>query len=175
MSFSISFQKKIDAGKKTGAEGSPDLKLDDLDLLVLDILGNDSPIVQGLGVPDSIASGPKCVESEEEDAFTDDNENLDSVEDQGSAVKEVDKPLQKRMEAMNQNYSRFNKKRPVTAAQFHEYEELKKRKLALEVENLAMDLFLKEVSSNMPPSQFTEHLHKKRPITEDEVQLFLQN
>lgn len=52
------FQTKLDNAKQTGSGGGKDAKLTDVDLKVLEILGRDTPTIDGTGVPESRRNVP---------------------------------------------------------------------------------------------------------------------
>lgn len=43
-------------GKFTGKEGGKKCQYDEIDIMILDIIGNDSVLVQGIGLPGSSTS-----------------------------------------------------------------------------------------------------------------------
>ncbi|CAH1099706.1 unnamed protein product [Psylliodes chrysocephalus] len=69
---------KIDQSNKTGAQGGPESKLDDTDKLVIEIIGNESPVVQGIGVPDLMETVSEVKEITEDFSYSMPNENDDN-------------------------------------------------------------------------------------------------
>lgn len=77
-------QNKVDKSKKTGADGGPDSQLDEVDLLVLEVIGEESPVIRGLGISDSMGVGqmhqePKDVDNAPDDKSLEENIPLKST------------------------------------------------------------------------------------------------
>lgn len=51
------FQNKVDNTKQTGAAGGKNTKYNEIDNLVLDIIGKDSPTITSLNVPETWSQG----------------------------------------------------------------------------------------------------------------------
>ncbi|CAH1101796.1 unnamed protein product [Psylliodes chrysocephalus] len=69
---------KIDQSNKTGAQEGSESKLDDTDKLVIEIIGKESPVVQGIVVPDSMETVSEVKEITEDFSYSMPNENDDN-------------------------------------------------------------------------------------------------
>ncbi|CAH1111473.1 unnamed protein product [Psylliodes chrysocephalus] len=74
----MNFLTKIDQSNKTGAQGGPESKLDDTDKLVIEIIGKESPVVQGIDVPDSMETISEVKDITEDFSYSMPNENDDN-------------------------------------------------------------------------------------------------
>ncbi|CAH1105689.1 unnamed protein product [Psylliodes chrysocephalus] len=69
---------KIDQSNKTGAQGGTESKLDDTDKLVIEIIRKESPVVQGIAVPDSMETVSEVKDITEDLSYSMPNENDDN-------------------------------------------------------------------------------------------------
>ncbi|XP_063235645.1 uncharacterized protein LOC134538339 [Bacillus rossius redtenbacheri] len=151
-----STMKKVDNRKKTGAAGGPDCKYAEVDILVLDIIGKDSPVIQSLGVTETweAVGVEDIIETVMPEAYT-----FEVVENAGNVSELVSTPTG--------NNEGTKKKRndsqdPLSQEPLHQ---LKKKKLMLQVEFLEKENYLKtlqilklEKELDLAPSKFTESL-----------------
>ncbi|CAH1107360.1 unnamed protein product [Psylliodes chrysocephalus] len=126
---------KIDQSNKTGAQGGTESKLGDTGKLVIEMIGKESPVVQGIGVPDSI-----------ETVF----EVKEITEDFVSLC-----PMKTMIMAPQKSSARFNKvhveKRVIVQQPDDDknIQSLKIKKLQLEVRKLELEVWEKECSLNV--------------------------
>ncbi|XP_050310544.1 uncharacterized protein LOC126746362 [Anthonomus grandis grandis] len=149
---------KLDNAKKTGSDGGPNSKLDDTDKLVIEIIGKNSPVIEGIGVADSM----------EEEVVTQtlptNTETLPDVteikEDVGNTFEDVVSPPLK-----SQKLTRGCLKRKIIVQNSNEtkyLEDLKRKKLELEVRKLELEVWDKERSLNVSHCNLTSHIEEQK-------------
>ncbi|PSN51676.1 hypothetical protein C0J52_09596 [Blattella germanica] len=148
---------KVDNMKKTGTGGGLDSKLTEIDELVLQIIGKDSPVIDGLGVADSFQE-----ESQGEEISIEplDGEEVNMKSDINECASFQGPVKSKKLVVVNNEEDKTN------------IQHLKKQKLKLEMEQIKMhtvesqlhqhklklEILEKEKMLNIPSSQFTKDI-----------------
>ncbi|XP_063219058.1 uncharacterized protein LOC134529167 [Bacillus rossius redtenbacheri] len=153
---------KVDNSKKTGASGGIDVKLTDVDNIVLDIVGRDSPVVCSLDVPETWA-----IEQESREVPVNSSFHASSmmVEDLLLTPASLDEdggtPTSKAAKRKRTN-------------KFQEEEEFlqEKRKLQLEflkvqIYKTKLDIMYRERQLNLQCSEFTNNIESVGEIEEN--------
>lgn len=143
------FKTKVDRARRTGAAGGSNCIYDDVDELVLEVIGKKSPVVEGIGLPDSFGMSVNNQNLDCDLLTIDDSpyENLINVPDKSANIQKDNPPLCKGKGKRNLNIH-------YTKA----YEDLKKRKLELEVRKLELDVWEKENLLGVEHCELTKDL-----------------
>ncbi|KAL1493553.1 hypothetical protein ABEB36_009257 [Hypothenemus hampei] len=144
---------KTDNSKQTGAGGGKEFIRTEIDVLVLDILGKDSPIIKGLGVADSSDGN---------------NNNVDGC---GEAIEVLKK--KRKVIVTNSKFTNQQKVQKDINDLKKDINDLKKEKVRLEILQLEManyklklELLQKERELGLTPSQYTSDIE----TTEENIQ-----
>ncbi|PSN40415.1 hypothetical protein C0J52_19259 [Blattella germanica] len=149
---------KVDNMKKTGTGGGLDSKLTEIDVLVLQIIGKDSPVIDGLGVADSFQEEAQGEEISIEPLGGEEVTMKSDINECASFQGPV--KSKKRVVVVNNEEDKTN------------IQHLKKQKLKLEMEQIKMhtvesqlrqhklklEILEKEKMLNIPSSQFTKDI-----------------
>lgn len=152
-------QKKIDNRRKTGAAGGVDCKLTDIDMLVLDIIGKESPVIQSLGVSET--SFTEVGAEDFEETVVPEASTYEVVESVGECSELVSAPIT--VEAAT---IRNKKRKGSDSRESLSDEALLHLKKKLQVECLQKDSYLKslqilklERELHLPSSKYTESMY----------------
>ncbi|XP_068082046.1 uncharacterized protein [Anabrus simplex] len=153
---------KIDNACQTGSGGGSSKKLDDIDHLVLNIIGRESPVLQGFGVNDSLG---EIVLPVVEPSAASSSENIvplgESVSNNEIEGSWENGELQHQQEPPK---ARGTVKKRVLVRDLQESKEieyLKKRKLQLEVRKLELEVWEKENKLNLEHSHLTSDVQER--------------
>nr|CAI5842206.1 unnamed protein product [Callosobruchus analis] len=147
--------------KQTGGPGGPDKKLDETDLLIIEILGKDSPVIKGFGVPDSMGI-ERTVQDDLVPSITDpSSSDLNETDCMNNTTTNSLLPKPE-LHFDSQRSKKDPRKRLIVQMSdiTKEQELLKKRKLQLEVRKLEIDIWEKENAAGLKHCDLTNHIER---------------
>lgn len=156
------FQKKIDNRKKTGSSGGIDCKLNDIDHIVCDILGRDSPVLNGIETSETW-------DEQTISAHIEDEIDMEPFLSSSTSSKQEIATAEDRILKNPKLRQKQNKIRPE-----EDLENLKKKKLKLSIEIMEREKYLKELEIfklekelMVQPSPYTQQFYEKLVIIEN--------
>lgn len=165
--------------KQTGGAGGVDKKLDETDLLVMEILGKDSPVIKGFGLPDSLG----IVRNQENTLVTDHcvsptSEKVNVIKEHNTCPNDVPANTINQL-CTTTTQASTSTTRPTSQAPgkrvivqlsdvTKEQEILKKRKLQLEVRKLEIEVWNRENELGIKHTNLTEHIETLNNLNANE-------
>ncbi|KAL1516245.1 hypothetical protein ABEB36_000164 [Hypothenemus hampei] len=149
--------KKLDARKKTGEKGGKECKLNEIDNLVCDIIGRDSPVIEGLLTRESWDEPFQLHDNDNANT-----ENIIPIDEISEIQSEIESEIcnarpTPKCNKRKEKYEKENEKEQLT---------LKKMKLCIEImerEKYIKDLEILKLERELKvldPSPYTAHLQK---------------
>ncbi|XP_068083801.1 uncharacterized protein [Anabrus simplex] len=155
---------KVDNAYQTGSGGGSSKKLDVIDHLVLDIIGRESPVLQGFGTEDSLGEivlptmGPTSASTSDYIVALEESRPISATEIDGSWQNGELQHQQETPKARGTVKKRVLVQHP---EETKEIESLKKRKLQLEVRKLELEVWEKENLLNIEHSPHTSGVQER--------------